>query len=590
MIRNCEYCNEEFKTSTASVRRFCSKACVNKSRIIHHPKQYICKQCNKEFISTYDDRVYCSRECHQKVSADNMREVGVATHIKKYGMHYNKTEQFKEQIHQAKLAGRYKHVAAKVKKTKLERYGDENYCNLDKSKQTKLERYEDEYYSNRDKCKQTKLERYGNSGYNNRNQCLKTMVLRYGVESPLQNLKIKQKMQNTLKQKYNVENVSQIASVKLKKNHDRKLKYYNTLLEGSRLNYLCTPLFTIDEYTGNEGKYNFKCNTCNHIFSYKIHNGLIPRCPKCFPYKYSSKAELEIIEFIKTLGITNIFQSYRRLIKHNEIDIYLPDYNLAIEFNGLYWHSERNGKDKNYHLNKTLECEKQGIHLLHIFEDEWLNKKDLVKQKLMAILNKSTNKIYARKCIIKEIDSKTKNTFLNLYHIQGEDKSKYKYGLFYNDELVSIMTFGSLRLALGNKTKNISYFELIRYASKYTVIGGASKLLKHFIKMHKPIKIISYADRRWTFNKDNLYTKIGFTKVSTSAPSYWYMKQHFEREYRFNYRKNVLINKLSIFNPDLSEWDNMQLNGYDRIWDCGTLKYELNFNITPTGMNLDTLA
>jgi len=191
------------------------------------------------------------------------------------------------------------------------------------------------------------------------------------------------------------------------------------------------------------------------------------------------------------------------------------------------------------------------------------------------LINES-DKIYARKCDIREISPKEKNKFLNEFHIQGEDKLKIKLGAFYNDQLVGVMTFGSLRIALGSINEN--EFELIRFATSCQIIGLASKMLKYFVKIYKPDKIISFADRRWTFSKDNLYEKLGFKKISNGNPNYWYIdKNNGQRIHRFNFRKNILEEKLDFFDKNLTEWENMQLNSFDRIWDCGNLKYELNF-------------
>ena len=134
------------------------------------------------------------------------------------------------------------------------------------------------------------------------------------------------------------------------------------------------------------------------------------------------------------------------------IDIFLPDFNVGIEFNGLYFHSEISGnRNKNYHLNKTQKATEKNIHLIHIFEDEWKNKQDIVKDRLKNVLHKNNeNKIYARKCEIVEInDNRFKNEFLKKNHIQGSDKSKICIGLKYGDNIVCVSTFSNPRKALG---------------------------------------------------------------------------------------------------------------------------------------------
>jgi hypothetical protein len=242
----------------------------------------------------------------------------------------------------------------------------------------------------------------------------------------------------------------------------------------------------------------------------------------------------------------------------------------------MYFHSENNGKGREYHLHKTTECEKQNIQLIHIFEDEWVYKNDIIKSKLRHLLKINKTKIYARNCIIKDVNNKEKNQFLNENHLQGEDKSKIKLGLYYNNELVSLITFGKYRKITGNKHEENKY-ELIRYASKLNVnvVGGFSKLLKNFIKNYTPLEITSYADRRYSVG--NLYKLNNFKFIHNTPPNYWYMKYYKNREHRYKYRKSELHKILEIYEPNKSEWDNMKLNKYDRIWDCGSKKYIMVF-------------
>lgn len=288
-----------------------------------------------------------------------------------------------------------------------------------------------------------------------------------------------------------------------------------------------------------------------------------------------SNEEIELLEFVKTIYKGNIEPNKRGLIKNREIDIFIPDVNIGIEYNGLYWHSEKAGKDKNYHLNKMIECNKIGIRLIQIFSDEWINNKDIIKNKLKSILNSNnSNKIYARKCIVKEINPKIKNEFLNQNHIQGGDKSKIKLGLFHKDELVAVMTFSNPRMVLNGKKEN-DKFELSRYATSKNIIGGASKLLSFFIKKYKPKNIYSYSDNRWTDPNKNMYLSIGFKKINTSKPGYFYTKDFLKKQHRFYFSKQNL-KKRGIDIKNKTEKNIMESLGYTRIWDCGTTKYSLD--------------
>jgi hypothetical protein len=288
-------------------------------------------------------------------------------------------------------------------------------------------------------------------------------------------------------------------------------------------------------------------------------------CNKCS--SSISNYELEINKFLIDLNFKTITSSFS-IIKPHQLDVFIPSHNIAIEFNGLYWHSEEY-VDKNYHLNKTQLCEKKDIQLIHIFEDEWLFKQDIVKFRLKNILGLTENKIYARKCIIKEISSKESKEFLNNNHIQGNVNSKINIGLFYNNELVSLMCFNKPRLGIGVKHNG---YELSRFCNKLDniVIGGADKLLKHFIKNYQPKQIISYADRRWSQGK--LYEKLGFDKIKVNKPNYSYIFNK-ERKHRFNFRKEVL-KKQGFDTKNKTEHQIMLDRKIYRIYDCGTITYK----------------
>ncbi len=301
-------------------------------------------------------------------------------------------------------------------------------------------------------------------------------------------------------------------------------------------------------------------------------------CPLC--NNGISKAELEIIDYLKYIGINNIEQSNRKILNGLEIDIYLPDYNLAIEYNGNYWHSDE-FKENNHHVQKTNECLNKGIQLIHIFEDEWLLKKEIVKSRLLNLLNKipSDHKIYARNCFIKEISSEEAKKFTERNHLQGFVGAKIHLGLFTiinnKEYMVSYMSFGSLRKNLGQINNNQYSFELLRFCSviTYSVIGGANKLLKYFEKNYNPNYLISYADRRWSQGK--IYEKLNFVQSHISKPNYFYINPQtpLKRENRFNYRKDILISKYGC-KPEYTEnYFTTQILGLKKIYDSGNLVF-----------------
>jgi hypothetical protein len=290
-----------------------------------------------------------------------------------------------------------------------------------------------------------------------------------------------------------------------------------------------------------------------------------------------TRPELEICSYLDAWGI-GYECSNRSILNGKEIDILLPDYNIGIEFNGNIHHTEFfGGKDRNYHLNKTIDANLKGYGLIQIFSDEWRNKKNLLLNKLAHIFNKAnTIKLGARKCTIKIISTEEKNEFLEKYHIQGKDSSTVKLGAFYSDILVGVMTFKILKS---------SEFELTRLATNYdyNISGLGSKLLKFFIRNYQPTSIISFADRRWTLNKDcNLYTKLGFKLENILRPDYRYYhpNNHQEdRQHKFGFRKQILVKKYPTdLNMSMTETEMIKKLGYDRIWDCGLFKYKLSLS------------
>jgi ssDNA-binding Zn-finger/Zn-ribbon topoisomerase 1 len=292
-------------------------------------------------------------------------------------------------------------------------------------------------------------------------------------------------------------------------------------------------------------------------------------CQKCS--MLFSNYELELGDFIESIvGKENVIRNDRSVLNGNELDIYIPSKNIAFEFNGIYWHSEVRITDKNYHLNKTNICLKQNIQLIHIFEDEWVNKNEICKSRIKNLLNDS-KRIFARKCIIETVDNNTAKIFFNQNHIQGNVNSKIIYGLKFNNEYVAMMSFGPTRKNLGQKKSEGSY-ELLRFCNKldYNVIGGASKLFKHFIKNNNPFEVITYADRRWS--NGNLYEKMNMEFSHISQPNYFYIVNG-ERKNRFGYRKDILMSKYGC-SPDDTEHNFCYNKGWYRIYDCGTKVYK----------------
>ena len=288
--------------------------------------------------------------------------------------------------------------------------------------------------------------------------------------------------------------------------------------------------------------------------------------------RFISSYELELHDFLKTYNID--FETNRQILIGKEIDILIPSLNLGIEFDGLRWHSEFYGKkDKNYHLNKTIRCNQKGYSLIHIFEDEYVNNKDIVFSKLKHLIKKDYDlpKIQGRKILVKEIYKNDAEIFLNKFHIQGFSSSTVYLGGFYNEELISVMSFKNGGIT--NKDWELTRFAT-NYNYRYQGVGG--KLFKYFIRNYNPKNVISFADRRWTINpNNNLYTNLGFELVSITKPDYRYYNNKidkFKRFHKFSFNKNKLSKKYG-FPLTMTEKEMAIEAGFDRIWDCGLFKY-----------------
>ena len=287
---------------------------------------------------------------------------------------------------------------------------------------------------------------------------------------------------------------------------------------------------------------------------------------------FRSNPENEICDFLSEIGVGYLTNN-KSILNGTELDIFIPSHNIAIEYNGLYWHSEKRGKNKNYHIDKTKKCLTKNIKLIHIFSDEWSSKKEIIKTRLKNLLNKNEHKFYARNCQIVSITKEEKRLFLETHHLQGNDKSTIYYGLKYDNKIISVITLGNLRSSLGHKSKELRVLELYRYCN-LNVVGGFSKLLKYVIKHHNPSKIITYAERNWSPSDEHcFYGKCGFNYIGITKPNYHYTKNYTIKLHRYNFRKDKLV-KMG-FDPNKTENQIMFEEGFDKIWGTGNLKYEM---------------
>jgi len=279
-----------------------------------------------------------------------------------------------------------------------------------------------------------------------------------------------------------------------------------------------------------------------------------------------NKLELKIETWLKVNNIPYIKNS-RKIISPLELDFYLPSHNIAIEICGLYWHSTKIRKDIKHILNKYNTCKQNGIQLITIFEDEILENKDIVYNRLSSILKLSKSLCGARNCKIREISSREGIDFLNKYHIQKAGKNSWYIGAYYNNELVSVMSFSKGNPAKG---QDKSYIELNRFVNPFNVIGIASRLFKFYVKTYSPDTIISYSDKRW--NTGEIYKVLGFTQLKDSQPNYWYVYRQ-TRKHRWNFTKQKLMKMLQITDDKYTEEEMAKILNLYRIYDCGHMRF-----------------
>ena len=293
-------------------------------------------------------------------------------------------------------------------------------------------------------------------------------------------------------------------------------------------------------------------------------------CPKCGFIE--SRGETELYEYIcELIGKDNVEKSNRKILNGREIDIFIPSLKLGIEYNGLRWHSDK-FRNRNYHLSKTQEANRNGVKLIQIFEDEYTNHKDIVLSKIRRLLNidGGLEKVMARKCRVSGITKEEAKEFLNKNHIQGYKGCTVPLGCFYKDSLVGVMTFEQY----GNE------WILNRFATDNNLIcqGVGGKIFSFFVSEYKPASVKSFADLRWTVDRaNNLYTKLGFEEDGIVKPDYKYVNasKPTKRIHKFNFRKkNLELRYGAMANETESEIT--EKLGYYKIWDCGLIRYKWN--------------
>lgn len=396
----------------------------------------------------------------------------------------------------------------KRKTTSIERYGVDNVAKNDKVKA---------------KAKETNLARFGHeSTFQNvtvREKHKKSLMERHGVDHYFKSDEFKARMKSHYLQKWGVDHLSKAPEIQ------------------DRIRATCMERYDVHSYLQTS-------HARNSIRNYN-----------------KSGPEKIIAEWIRGLGFE--VQESTHVIYPHTVDMYIPEKKLAIEFNGLYWHSEWH-KEKTYHKDKTEKCASAGIDLIHVWEDDWRARGHIVRSIIMSRLGVIGTRVPARKCKITEPTTKEVADFLNQNHIQGFSRYGTAIGLLHNGELVAVMTFG-WRSINGKRE-----YELLRYAGKIgqTITGGASRLFKTFLRQTGTDTIKSYADK--SMFTGTMYKRLGFSLQGQTQVNYWWIVNGVRR-HRFTYNKQKLVSQGH--DRSKTEAEIMHGLGHYRVFGCGQSRY-----------------
>ena len=556
-------------------------------------------------LKRHGDESYNNRDKYKKTSIERYGGVGGAALSIKDKVIRTTTERYGGMG----LASEF--IRNKAARTNLERYGVENPAQSTEIRKkiiaTTLERYGVDNPTKsseiKERVKNIMDDQYGGMGLassNIRKKIIATTLERYGVDNPTKSSEIKERVKRTNKERHGGTGTASEAirtkiiktnieryGVKNASQHSQIAKKISKGLQSYMLENTEIPIIQYNP----DGTWRVACTdpTCNKCdqkwyvtntvrYHDRIRQGLNP-CTVLYPINPIHNKNTYIEQFIQhILDDHNIRYTTndRNIIAPAEVDIYLPDYKIAIECNGIYWHSSEY-KDRNYHYNKWLECKKHGIQLLTIWEDWVANKPQIVESVLLSKLGIYQNKIGARQCDIVEVDSKIARQFLDNNHIQGFVNASIYIGLVYGNALVGLMTFGKKRGASGRKGIVEGEWELSRFCTvrSMQIVSGAQRLLTYFIRQYQPKRIISFSCN--DISNGNLYIKLGFTEERINQ-AYWYIDKKMHRYHRSAFTKARIVAKGWKESRDKS-WTEAGVvaeHGYYRLDDCGQIKWVMN--------------
>ena len=583
-FRTCVVCGKEFPVTVSQLNsdvRTCSSACrrvsiqrasqerkpkfactciiCGKQFYSKHPSSKVCPEghivncsyCGKPFLATpqqiLSGKLTCSKECRYKLSAQSYQSSSGSSN-----------------------ADGYSAMLKKYRESCLNSLGVDN-----------PRKSEDV----RSKARSTSQERYGTDSFSKTDlfleKCRETNQKRYGVDWAAQTEQHKLRVKETCLKKYGVDNPSksELAISKLMSDPSclrNLVSFKQSPKEFIAQHFSEKPtLLQLADICG------VKDSSIGYILDQL-------NCTDLVAYTYS-RMESEVYEFLRSeIPNEEILTNTRKIITPYELDFLVPSKKLAIECNPTITHNSTipgfgegdEAKPVSYHKMKSDRCESAELFLFHIFGYEWANKKPIVLSMLRALLGTTPHRVFARNTDVVEVSTADSLKFLSENHRQGAVNSKVRLGLCFQDELVSLMTFNRMRHTIGTGTDDLQdCWELSRFCSKLntSVVGGASKLLKHFIETYSPKQIRSFSDRAHTTGK--LYSTLGFHEIRRSDPGYVWVRLKDDVAYnRVNAQKRNIQRFLNDPTIDLeqSESEIMSSHGFVKVYDSGTITWEWN--------------
>ena len=624
--KTCVICGKKFDTKTSN-RSICYEN--------HH---HSCPVCGKDVISNDPKRqnCACSRKCGQQLgnisrSKSNLEKYGVENvsqlsdvkekissqlkdiHPKaekkictcvicgkqfeqKYSHYESMTCSSKCRGEYRKRSGIAASVSSKSKQTLEERYGVSNvralqhfvktckWCGKQFETSEPRQEYCGDDWGNCPVCgKLVKIKDYSIGPQACSEECrqariTETNVEKYGSSSVLVSDYGKQKSKASMIERYGVDHYSKTLQYTKKSMSDPdKVKQYAEFKENPR-SYVSKhyeKLPTIIQLSNDLG-----------VTDMAIYEQLNKFDCKDIVVLKQSTMEHEVFEFISSFYSGEVILHDRKSIAPQEIDIYVPEFKVGFECNPTYTHNSSKGTiwsddimSYDYHCKKSMLCRNKGIFVFHVFGYDWSQKQDIIKSMIKNLLRKSEIVYYARNLEIRDVSDLEAKEFLIKNHRQGYCNASVRIGLYSDDELVSLMTFGKIRNFISKDNESSSLdFELLRFCSKLntSVVGGASKLFKYFVSNPNVVKIVSFSDIART--KGTLYSELGFTLKSISEPGYVWV----------NTTSDTPVNRIQVqkqhiqkfFNDDTIDIKNkterqiMIEHGYVQVYDSGVMRWE----------------